>query len=81
MERGGFTSHPTVEREHDPATCPQSHDHRICAQIGANLSLNAPTHDHLVAPAVVGASRGRDMRSSTDRPQLEAPPARAPPLA
>lgn len=81
MERGGFSSHPAAESEHDPATCPHQHDHRICTQVGANLSLTTPTHDYRVAQVVVDAARGSDVRATTERPQLEGPPARAPPLA
>ena len=81
MERGGFLSHATVESEHDPATCAHPHDHRICTQVGANLPLAAPTHDFRVAQVLLGERRGSGVRDATTRPQLEGPPARAPPLA
>lgn len=81
LERGGFLSHAAVESEHDPATCAHPHDHRICTQVGANLSLMAAGHDHRVAHVFVDAAPSSDLRSTFEKPRLQGPPSRAPPLA
>ena len=81
LERGGFLILEAVESEHDPATCAHPHDHRICTQVSANLSLVSSGHDHRVAHVVVDAAPSTDARSPSDRAPVEGPPARAPPLA
>ena len=81
MERGGFLAHAAVESEHDPATCAHPHDHRICTQVGANLSFAAAGHDHRVAHDFVDAAPTSDLRSTSEKPLLQGPPSRAPPLA
>ena len=41
LERAEFAHEPAIESEHDPAHCPPAHDHTVCTQVGANLSLAA----------------------------------------
>jgi hypothetical protein len=79
LERGGFVSQAAVESEHDPARCAHPHDHRICTQVGANLSLASNEHDHRVAHVFVDATPTHDARSSSDRAPTQGPPSRAPP--
>jgi hypothetical protein len=81
LERGGFFLQDVVESEHDPATCAHPHDHRVCTQISANLSVVASTHDHRLAHDFVDAAVPAVPRSTTAKPLLEGPPSRAPPLA
>lgn len=38
LERSELLDGPVAESAHDPGECPRSHDHRICTQVGANLS-------------------------------------------
>lgn len=81
LERGGFLAHAAIESEHDPATCAHPHDHRICTQVGANLSLGSRTHDHRVAHVFVDALPASVQLAASDRPLREGPPSRAPPQA
>ena len=80
LERGGFFLHEAVESEHDPVTCAHPHDHRVCTQVGANLSVAAGTHDQRVAHAFFDVAPPVVPRSTTAKPLLEGPPSRAPPL-
>ncbi len=80
LERGGFFLQDVVESEHDPATCAHPHDHRVCTQISANLSVAAGTHDHRLAHDFVDVAAPDAPRSTTAKPLLEGPPSRAPPL-
>jgi hypothetical protein len=80
LERGGFFTHAAVESEHDPAVCAHPHDHRICTQVGANLSLTSSGYDHRIAHVFVDATPTDDALSTTELPQLGGPPARAPPV-
>jgi len=80
LERGGFLAHAAVESEHDPATCAHPHDHRICTQVGANLSLMSSGCDHRVAHVLIDASPAAEALCITELAQLEGPPARAPPV-
>lgn len=81
MERGGFLTRAHVESEHDPATCAHPHDHRICTQVGANLSFASRMQDHHVAHVFVDVAPTTGNHSTRARPQLDGPPSRAPPLA
>lgn len=80
LERGGFLANAAVESEHDPATCAHPHDHRICTQVGANLSLMSSGYDHRIAHVVVDVGPVAEAPSASELPQLEGPPTRAPPL-
>ena len=61
LERAEMVDGPVAESEHDLATCPTAHDHRICTQVGANLSATSRVQEHRLAYAVVPvATRPRD---------------------
>ncbi len=80
LERGGFLARAAVESEHDPATCAHPHDHRICTQVGEDLSLASRTHDQRVAGLFLDAPPTSAPSAAIDGRPLEEPPARAPPL-
>ena len=80
LERAEFVHESAIESEHDPAHCPPAHDHTVCTQVGANLSL---------AAAVTLVDHSQEVISV--RAPIEAPasvhsvfeyghPSRAPPL-
>lgn len=81
LERDEISHGPTVESEHDPSKCAPRHDHRLCAQVGANHALVASSHDHRAAHAVVEAVAPAAPRSTAAKPLRERPPTRAPPQA
>ena len=81
MERGDLVSNSSVESQHDPARCGHTHDHRVCAQVGANLSVAAPAHQYRLSHVVVRLARPGDPRSTIHKRLLAGPPSRAPPLA
>ena len=81
LERAEFVHESAIESEHDPAHCPPAHDHTVCTQVGANLSLTA-------APTLIDHTQEIDAVAVP----VEAPasvhsvfayghPSRAPPLA
>jgi hypothetical protein len=41
LDRFDLANEPVVESHHDDAACDPSHDHTLCAQAGANLSVSA----------------------------------------
>jgi hypothetical protein len=47
LERADVVHEPVVESQHAPGECPQSHDHTVCTQVGANSAAPA-------APSVRG---------------------------
>jgi hypothetical protein len=81
MERGELVADTAVESEHDPARCGHPHDHRVCAQVGANLSLAAPAHEVRLSYVVISLARPDDLQSTVHKRFLAGPPSRAPPLA
>lgn len=81
MEQSELVNSPVVESEHNPAECPSGHDHTVCTQVGANLSVLVgneawPTTGSLVAIRAFGEFE--DAASSAFE---EGHPARAQPLA
>ncbi|MDH3205217.1 MAG: hypothetical protein OEO79_01315 [Gemmatimonadota bacterium] len=80
LERGEFVDQAAIESAHDPGRCGHAHDHRICSQVGANLSLVAAFFESRAAHAVVRSSRPAQPRSDILDTLLEGPPPRAPPL-
>ena len=62
LERSELVNGPVAESEHDPATCPTAHDHRICTQVGANLSAHSRVHDP------IRRARGVSVRGSVPEP-------------
>jgi hypothetical protein len=80
MERGSLVGESAVESEHDPTRCAHAHDHRVCTQVGANLSLASPAVHHRLLHVVVRTAPPVDERSTPSRSAREGHPSRAPPL-
>ena len=80
LERADVVHETVVESQHAPGECPQSHDHTVCTQVGANSAAPAsPTVREHFPPV-------RSVRPVTSHgiwtPVLEQRdnPSRAPPL-
>ena len=80
LERSELVDGPVAESEHDPATCPTAHDHRICTQVGANLSAPSRVQEHRLAHAVLGVATPTETPTSVSAAFSEGHPPRAPPL-
>ena len=81
MERAELVDEPVAESEHNPATCPPPHDHRLCTQVGANLAVPAASDERpLPASSVlrIGRTTRADAVSSAHADDTRS---RAPPLA
>jgi hypothetical protein len=81
LERGSFFDRPIVEREHNPGDCPSGHDHTVCTQVGANLSLEAASILTELGSAVVTVSPLAAKRVYATGPVDGERHSRAPPLA
>jgi len=81
MERGTFVGETAVESHHDPSRCAHAHDHRVCTQVGANLSLAPAEAGHRLSHVVVRATPPTDVESAPSKSTRDGPPSRAPPLA
>jgi hypothetical protein len=81
MERGALVGGAAIESRHDDSRCAHAHDHRVCTQVGANLSVASAEADHRPARLVVRVALPVDLPSATTSSALEGPPSRAPPLA
>ena len=77
---GGETSpEPVLESEHS-SSCPVAHNHTVCIQFGANLSMRVPRSDHriplLESSLLSVAIRALPHSQGLDTPALpRAPPA------
>ncbi len=81
LEQSDFENEPVAESEHNPGECPTGHDHTICTQVGANLSIVAAHGEqHLDGRLLVVASptHARGLAIATFD---EGHPSRAPPVA
>jgi len=81
MERGTLVGDSAVESQHDPSRCAHAHDHRVCTQVGANLSLAAAESAQRLPHLVVRVSSPVRARPAPSKTTYEGPPTRAPPLA
>ena len=80
MERGALLSDVSLEAEHDPARCADTHDHRICTQVGVNVS-HAVAHSRAPAmSAVILVELLTGVGVPRTHPPDEASRSRAPPL-
>jgi hypothetical protein len=81
LERAEFVHQSVIESEHDPAHCPPTHDHTVCTQVGANLSLTAaPTLvDH--TQEIFRVAAPVEAPASVHSVFAYGHPSRAPPLA
>ncbi|MGD8320398.1 MAG: hypothetical protein PVJ02_08090 [Gemmatimonadota bacterium] len=80
LDSGGLNHRQRWESEHESGICTPAHDHTICTQVGANLSI--PARPIVVPPTLrmVGAPRSVVL-SFAHRPGLAlGNPTRAPPL-
>jgi hypothetical protein len=79
VERADLDHQVRWESDHDPAACAPAHDHTICTQVGANLSL--PTRSGLPSPvlAVMRVTRPADFIASLRPSGTNANRTRAPP--
>lgn len=71
----------SVESTHDPSRCGHPHDHRICTQVGANLSLAAQVYAYRTPHVTLRSVRPQVPASEVRDSFIEGPPSRAPPLA
>ena len=79
LERADVPTAPVLESEHDPGSCPAPHDHRLCAQTGANHSAPSGGSDATGFAAVQRAFGIEPARALEASAELTTPPARAPP--
>ena len=81
LERAEFVHESVIESAHDPAHCPPTHDHTVCTQVGANLSVAAaPTLvDH--TQEVFRVAAPVEAPASVHSIFAYGHPSRAPPLA
>jgi len=80
MERGTLLGATAVESAHDPARCVHQHDHRLCTQVGANLSLPSGESAYRLSQVVFRASLPDLVRAAPGGSTRQGPPSRAPPL-
>ena len=80
VERAEMVDGPVAESEHDPATCPTAHDHRICTQVGANFSAASRIQQHRLSSAVVPVAVGPETPRGSSVAISEGHRSRAPPL-
>ena len=80
LERSELVDGPVAESEHDSATCPTAHDHRICTQVGANLSAPSRVQEHRLAYAGVPFTPPTETPRKVSAAFSDGHPSRAPPL-
>jgi hypothetical protein len=81
MERGALVAETAAESQHDPSRCAHGHDHRVCTQVSANLSLAPADTHHVPAQVIVRTASAVAAMSWPASSTLEGPPPRAPPQA
>lgn len=79
VERADLDHSVRWESDHDPGACAPAHDHTICTQVGANLSL--PSRPGLPGPvlAVLRVTRPADLTAKDRASRTDANRTRAPP--
>ena len=80
LERPESVNGPVLESEHDPETCPTGHDHRICTQVGGNLSAPSMVQEHRLAYVILPVASSTETPRGASAGFAEGHPARAPPL-
>ena len=80
LDRGERVGRPTLESEHDAATCVRGHDHTVCTQFGSNHHIlnDAPRHG-TVSHEAVSLGRLTDQVAVATGPRT-LQQSRAPPL-
>ena len=81
LERGELSGAVGIESSHDPGRCGHVHDHRICTQLSANLSLASVAYRYVPLQVTLRAPRPDVPKSTHHASFFEGPPSRAPPLA
>ena len=81
IEWGAPVGETAVESRHDATRCAHKHDHRICTQVGANLSVATSESDHRLGHVLVRVAPPADVRSARASAARSGPQSRAPPLA
>ena len=81
LERGELSGTLGIESSHDANRCGHVHDHRICTQLSANLSLASVSYDYVPLQVTLRAPRPYAPSSTHHDTFFEGPPSRAPPLA
>ena len=79
VARADLDHHERWESEHSPGACAPAHDHTICTQVGANLSLPARTGIPSPVLRLVRATRRSGLHFSNLRIRRDGNPTRAPP--
>ncbi len=81
VARADLDHHERWESEHSAGVCAPAHDHTICTQVGANLSL--PSRTGIPSPVLrfVRNPRPVGLHVSNLRIRREGNPTRAPPSA
>lgn len=79
VERADLDHHVRWESNHDPSACAPAHDHTMCTQVGANLSL--PSHPGLPGPVLglLGVGGPSDLTRSSRWARASGNRTRAPP--
>ena len=81
LDRGEDFGRVSVESRHDPSRCGHPHDHRICTQVGANLSLASAVYGYRTPHVALRSALPETPASALHDTFVEGPPSRAPPLA
>ena len=79
LERADLDHHVRWESEHDPGLCAPAHDHTICTQVGANLSMPARATGYSPTLSVLPGAHGKGLAFAFRRSAREGHPTRAPP--
>ena len=79
LELADLPTATVIESEHDPASCPAPHDHRICTQVGANHAASSLRSDAWEAPPARPGTQpatvpGLKASASFRRARARAPP-------
>jgi hypothetical protein len=79
LERGTLVGETAVESHHDPSRCAHTHDHRLCTQVGANLSIASTDPGHRLPHLMLRIAAPADPRSALGESTRKGPRSRAPP--
>jgi hypothetical protein len=79
LDRADGGTDPVLESEHNPSTCPPTHDHTVCTQFGANLPIASEGTRHAAVTSVRAARLPDGYRVRHAPVAIEANRSRAPP--
>jgi len=69
----------TLESAHDPSNCPNTHDHRVCAQIDVTRGILTPQVAQAVPLATHRATEHAERTVTRSSGAVHLPPSRGPP--